>query len=92
MVTQMNSENRSRRAVLISITKSDQGHRISIDDAVSDDGLAKTWAQREHVTNKLMTTEAFEKMEFDEKELADFGHYILARLNAFLKRNENQAG
>jgi hypothetical protein len=85
----MSNANMSRRAVLVSVTKSDQGLRISIDDAVSDEGSAKSWMQREHVTNKLMTAEAFEKMEFDEKELANFGHYILARLGAFLKRNEN---
>lgn len=85
----MSEPNKSRRAVLVSVEKDGEDLRIRLDDVVCDPGSTKHWVQKEHVTNKPVPGNAFEKMAFDDKELADFGHYILARLSAFIKRNEN---
>jgi len=85
----MSPPNKSRRAVLVSVEKDGEGLRIRLDDVVCDDGSGNNWVQKDHVTNKSVAGDAFQKMEFDDKELADFGHYILARLGAFIKRNEN---
>ena len=82
----MTEPTKSKRAVLVSVERDGQDMRISLDDAVCKS--EKVWSQQEHVTNKLVAAKAFASMQFDEKELADFGHYILARLYAFIKRNE----
>lgn len=82
----MTEPTKSKRAVLVSVERDGQDMRIRLDDAVCK--TEKVWSQQEHVTNKLVSAKSFESMEFDEKELADFGHYILARLYAFIKRNE----
>jgi hypothetical protein len=79
----------TRRAVLVTVLEDGEGFRISLDDAVCQIENAETWIQKEHVTSKPLAGSAFEKMKFDEKELSDFGYYILARLSAFIKRNEN---
>jgi hypothetical protein len=62
--------------------------KISLDDAVSDEHAPRRWVQSEHVTSKEISRDSFEKCELSEKELADLGHYILARLGAFLERDE----
>lgn len=78
---------KSRRAVLVSVETESGGLRIRLDD-VTCDLAAGTWVQKDHFTNKLVPEDAFERMAFDDKELADFGYSILARLSAFVKRNE----
>lgn len=60
-----------------------------IDDVVCNLSSKGSWTQKEHVTNKLVAGDAFQKMEFSDRELADFGHYILTRFGAFIKRHEN---
>lgn len=62
--------------------------RISLDDVVCEIENTDTWIKKEHVTSKPVAADSFDKMQFDEKELADFGYYILARLSAFIKRRE----
>jgi hypothetical protein len=73
---------------LVSLEQEDSGMRIRLDDIETGVGVG-TWLQKEHFTNKLVPNDAFETMAFDEKELADFGYSILARLGAFVKRHEN---
>jgi len=85
----MSGHEESRRAVLVSVEKAGEQLRIRLDDVVCDVGSPGNWVQKDHVTNKLVAGNAFKDMAFDEKELADFGHYVLARLSAFIARNEN---
>jgi len=72
-----------RRAVLVSITKQGDGYRLSLDDVEYQNSSPTLWKQREHITSKEISESAIEELKFDEKELADIGHYILARLHAF---------
>ena len=77
----------NRRAVIISLSEDGSNFRLSLDDATSSDG--KTWALSEHYTHKQLAKTAIEKVEFSEKELADFGHAILSRIHAFQVRGES---
>ncbi|HXM28286.1 MAG TPA: hypothetical protein VN957_19845 [Chthoniobacterales bacterium] len=83
----MNQSSKPRRAVLVSVEKESGGLRIRLDDVMREFAV-DTWVQKDHFTNKLVPEDAFERMAFDDKELADFGYSILARLSAFVKRNE----
>ncbi|HVX57405.1 MAG TPA: hypothetical protein VHA37_06760, partial [Candidatus Saccharimonadales bacterium] len=62
---------------------------VSLDDATRAPGQPVMWRQAEHVTNKVVPAANVENAEFSEEELADFGHYIFARLSAFVGRGEN---
>lgn len=73
---------------MVSVEHDGEGFRLRLDDATCDTGSSTLWTQSDHVTNKHLSVEAFQNMKFDEKELADLGYYILARLGAFIKRNE----
>lgn len=75
------------RAVLISLVKEGGAYRVCLDDAKRQDQLARQWVVDVHYTNKLISGGVFENLEFDEKELTDFGYAIMARLHAF-----NQSG
>ena len=75
--------------MLVSVERIEEGMRISLDDVVCNLSSKESWTQKDHVTNKLVDGDAFQKMEFSDKKLADFGHHILARLGAFIKRHEN---
>ena len=77
------------RALLVSVIKEGDGFRICLDDVVRDAETTKLWRQAEHVTNKFMPASSIEEMQFAENELFDFGYYVFARLNAFVKRGEN---
>lgn len=71
------------RAVLVSLEKQGDAYRICLDDAKCQDKSARKWVVDVHYTNKLFSDEVFENISFDEKELADFGYAIMARLHAF---------
>ena len=80
---------RSKRGLLICALKSDKGViRITLDDVVRNDDDDTHWNKDCFVTSKDYDEGLFDKLEFDEKELADFGYYILSRLHAFKKRGE----
>jgi len=81
-------DSKPKRAILVSTITGERAIRVSLDDVVSDTQTPRGWSQREHITSKEFSRESLRKMEFDDKELADFGHYILARLSAFLDRGE----
>ncbi len=72
-----------RQAVLVSITKEGDEFILRLDDVEHQGGQPMTWLQMEHFTSKLIPGRFFEELEFDEKDLADFGYSILARLHAF---------
>ncbi len=78
---------KNRRALLVSVQKEGKDLRICLDDVVSMG--SETWTEDVHVTSKIVAGDAFDKMTFENKELADFGYYILARISAFVKRGEN---
>ncbi len=71
-----------RRAVLVSLDQSEGTVRLRLDDVVAD-GSAGRWRQDVHVTHKSYERKVIENIELSDKELAEFGYYILARLNAF---------
>ncbi len=78
-----------RRALLVSVTKSDdESVRIGLDDVLRSDVEGMAWKLDCHVTSKVYDENAFDDQTLDEKELADFGHYILSRLRAFKKLDE----
>ncbi|MCB1591828.1 MAG: hypothetical protein KDI90_05190 [Alphaproteobacteria bacterium] len=79
---------KNKRAVLISIVNENGKFRIKLDDVAYQEGSPPTWTQKEHYTSKLLPEGAFEELNFEEKELADFGYSILARLAAFRKCGE----
>ena len=80
---------RSKRGLLICALKSDEGvMRITMDDVVRKDDDGIHWDKASFVTAKDYDERLFDKLKFDEKELADFGYYILSRLHAFKKRGE----
>jgi len=78
----------TKMAILVSFVTKDGATHLSLDDAqcVGDDGQA--WRRDAHYTSKPITVEELQSLEFDEKELADFGYHILARLAAFAKASK----
>lgn len=82
-------EKMSRRAVLVTLAEDGDRFRINLDDAECREPSSKIWERMVHITNKSFSVEMFENLLFDEKELADFGYYIMARLHAFRAMSEN---
>lgn len=82
------SSKRSRRGVLVRLTVQEKGMFLNLDDLEELKSQPKTWQQREPITLKEIDEQKFDRMELDEKELADFGYYILARLHAFRSMGE----
>lgn len=79
-----NSETgKPRRAVLVSIAQKNDEYQLRLDDVENWGSSPELWKQMDHITSKLIPEKAFEELQFDEKELASFGYYILARLHAF---------
>ena len=80
---------RPKRGLLVCAAKSDEGSmRITLDDVVKKSGDASGWDIDCFVTSKDYDEKRFDELDFDEKELADFGYYILSRLYAFKKRGD----
>lgn len=78
----------TKRAVLVSFVTKEDGTHLSLDDVVCSDAAKKIWREDLYYTSKPLTVEDLRKLEFDEKELADFGYHILARLAAFAETNK----
>ena len=78
----MNEFPRSDRAVLISLEDEGGEIRLRLDDLISKEA-GEIWQYHSPYTNKLYPRGAIEQIGLSEKELADFGFYVLARLNAF---------
>ena len=82
----MKDSSAKRRGLLIRASKTEGGKvRVSLDDVVE---LAKTqgpecWTQEIHVTAKEYDPQHFESLKLDEKELADIGYYVLARVKTY---------
>ena len=84
----METTERAKRGVLVSVQHADDNTvRITLDDLVKGE-KANTWAFDSLVTFKDYEKKNFESLTFTDKELADFGYYIIARLYAYYKRGE----
>lgn len=82
-------DKRPRRGLLVCAAKSDDGSmRITLDDVTRKNGVAPHWDMDCFVTSKDYDEKRFDELDFDEKELAEFGYYILSRLYAFKKRGD----
>lgn len=76
------------RAVLVSIVDHKGELRLSLDDVEAVAGDEKLWKQDVHYTSEAITEADLLDLKFDDKYLAQFGYYVLARLYAFKKRGE----
>jgi hypothetical protein len=85
------SNMKTKRAVLVSLVKHKGELRLSLDDAEFQGGSPAAWKQSDHYTSNPITDAELDELKLDEKELADFGYHILARLYAFKKRGEAYA-
>lgn len=83
------SAQKARRAVLVSLENEGGDLRIRLDDVECNASSPKIWIQKEHVTSKVIAVESLREMTLSDEELANFGAYIFARLNAFLELEEN---
>lgn len=79
----MNESKVSTRAVIVSLTDDPEGVRISLDDIVQNENMS--WTKDRHVTSQVFSAEKIADSDFTEKELADIGHYVIARLRALRK-------
>lgn len=77
------------RVIIVSVVREGNNFRVSLDDATRASGQPMMWRQVEHVTNKVVPAANVENAQFSEEELVSFGHYIFARLSAFVGRGEN---
>ncbi len=75
------SEKKAARAVLVRLSETDGSLSVKLDDVEQTAG--REWSQRGSITFKEIDAETFDRMQFKDAELADFGFYILARLHAF---------
>lgn len=83
------NSHRSNRGLLVCLSVSEEGVvSVTLDDAVKQKGADASWRQDCFVTSKDYPEDVFDDLRFDEKELADFGYYILSRLHAFKQRDE----
>lgn len=76
-----------RRAVLVYFKEYEDGTKLTLDDVVLQPGQQDIWKKDVLYTFKAMSKGELEKLEFSDKELADFGFHVLARLSAFLRNN-----
>ncbi|HEU5398365.1 MAG TPA: hypothetical protein VFV77_03725 [Gammaproteobacteria bacterium] len=77
-----------KRAVLVYFADGKDGSELRLDDVVLQPGQTDIWRKDVLFTSKPMSREELEKLEFSEKELANFGFNVFARLRAFLKGGE----
>ena len=82
-------DRRSKKAILVSVEERQGTPWLCLDDLQSDGASdACTWRKAAHFTAKPISGGLLEDINWTEKELADFGYHILARLHAFYKLHE----
>ena len=80
---------KQKRAVIVGLEKVEDGKlKVTVDDLVQSIDEPSTWIKDVLITFKEYDARAFESMDFSDKELADFGCSIIARLYAFYKQGE----
>lgn len=62
--------------------------KITLDDLVQSNDVPSKWIKDVLITFKEYDVRTFEELDFSDKELADFGYGIIARLYAFYKQGE----
>jgi hypothetical protein len=78
----MDKSQRPQRALIVRASRSESGKvRVSLDDALQSG--KDEWKFDVHVTANEFDLEDFNSLELNEKVLADFGHYVLARLKTY---------
>lgn len=78
----MDKSEKPQRALMVRASKSESGKvRVSLDDALQSG--KEDWKYDVHVTSNEFDLEDFSSLELNEKVLADFGYYILARLKSY---------
>lgn len=80
---------KQKRAVMVGLEKTSQGTmKICLDDLIESSNDPKNWNKDVLYTFKEYDIKTFEELDFSEKELADFGYSIIARLFAFYEQGE----
>lgn len=77
------SRTKAKRGVLVRLVQKDGALGIRLDDAAQVEPSSELWKRMDFVTVGDLDESSFDRMEFDEKALADFGYYVLARLRAY---------
>jgi hypothetical protein len=80
---------KQKRAVIVGLEKVEGGKlKVTMDDLVQSIEEPSTCIKDVLITFKDYDARAFESMEFSDKELANFGYSIIARLYASYKQGE----
>jgi len=82
------SSRKKRRGVLVTVDVFDNELRLRLDDVEGNSEEPGVWQQDAHITHKTFDRKSFVDMKLDDADITDFGYYIVARINAFLERNE----
>ncbi len=78
-----------KRAVIVGLEMASENKlRITLDDAIQSGREPSEWIKDVSITSKEYDRSTFQKLDFGEKELADFGYHILARIHAFYGQGE----
>ncbi|WP_150109474.1 hypothetical protein [Syntrophobacter fumaroxidans] len=80
---------KQKRAVMIGLERSANSKlKITMDDLIQISDKPSKWIKDVIITFKEYDDSIFEELDFTEKDLADFGYSIIARLYAFYKQGE----
>ncbi|HOI95805.1 MAG TPA: hypothetical protein PK250_13960 [Syntrophobacter fumaroxidans] len=80
---------KQKRAVMIGLERSANSKlKITMDDLIQISDKPSKWIKDVIITFKEYDDSIFEGLDFTEKDLADFGYSIIARLYAFYKQGE----
>lgn len=80
---------KQKRAVIVGLEKATEGKlKLTLDDLVQSNDEPSKWIKDVLITFKEYDIKTFEELDFSDKELADFGYSIIARLYAFYKQDE----
>lgn len=80
---------KQKRAVIVGLEQVKEGKlKLTLDDLVQSNDESSRWIKDVLITFKEYDIRTFEELDFNDKELADFGYSIIARLYAFYKQGE----
>lgn len=80
---------RAKRGLLICWNEGSNGKSdLSIDDIKQSEFSSQKWDLDVFFTSKQYDKDTLKNLDFSEKELADFGYTIIARLYAFHKHKD----
>jgi hypothetical protein len=69
-----------RRGVKVHLEQHDGCFRVVFDDVLADETEPSLWREERFYTETQFDAKRFSKFDFSEKELADIGLTVLARL------------